>query len=161
MKAANPYLNFNGNTEEAFDFYKSVFGGEFLGVVRFRDFDPGLEDPPPEMEGMAVPEEELDKIAHIALPLGNANVLMGTDALESWGQSLTLGNNFYITIEAESGEEAERVFDALSAGGRVEMPLQKTAWAEKYGSCADRFGVQWQVNYTGDVQFSGSQEGGS
>jgi PhnB protein len=145
MKTANPYLNFNGNTEEAFTFYKSVFGGEFLAVVRFKDFGDS---------SMQVPENELDKIAHIALPLGKDNVLMGTDALESLGQSLKAGNNFYITLEAESAEEAEKLFNALSAGGRVEMPLQKTGWAEKYGSCEDRFGVHWMVGYTGSVRFS-------
>lgn len=121
MKTANPYLNFNGNTEEAFTFYKSVFGGEFLAVVRFKDFGDS---------SMQVPENELNKIAHIALPLGKDNVLMGTDALESMGQSLEAGNNFYITLEAESAEEAEKLFNALSAGGQIEMPLQKTEWAE-------------------------------
>jgi PhnB protein len=148
MKTANPYLNFNGNTEEAFTFYKSVFGGEFLSVTRFKDFS--------EMEGMnQVPEADQNKIGHIALPLGKDNVLMGTDVLESMGRPLTVGNNYYITLEAESEEEAERLFNALSADGQVEMPLQKTQWAEKYGSCTDKFGVQWMVNYTGNVQFSG------
>lgn len=150
MKKANPYLNFNGNTEEAFTFYKSVFGGEFLAVFRFKDFGGNP---------MGAPENELNKIAHIALPLGKDNILMGTDVLESQGRSLTVGNNFYIAIEAESGEEAENLFKTLSAGGQIEMPLQKTEWAEKYGICADKFGVQWMVNYTGSVQFSGGQEG--
>lgn len=150
MKAANPYLNFNGNTEEAFNFYKTVFGGEFLGLLRFRDFGE---------TGMQVPEGDWDKIAHVALPLGNTNILMGTDVLESQGQTLTIGNNVYFNLEADSDEEADRLFNALADGGRVEMPLQKTEWAEKYGICADPFGVQWMVNYTGDVRFPGS--GGS
>ena len=145
MNAVNPYLNFNGNTEEAFNFYRSVFGGEFLGVLRFRDFGES---------GMRVPEGDQDKIAHIALPLSKDTVLMGTDALESHGRTLMVGNNVYFNLEAESDEEAERLFNALSAGGRTEMPLQKTEWAEKYGICADKFGVQWMVNYTGKVQFS-------
>jgi PhnB protein len=149
MKSANPYLNFNGNTEEAFTFYKSVFGGEFLAVIRFKDFGGNQ---------MGVPDSDLDKIAHIALPLGKGNLLMGTDVLESMPVKLTVGNNFYISLEPESGEEAKTLFDALSAGGRVEMPLQKTEWAEKYGSCADKFGVQWMVNYAGSVRFSGGQE---
>lgn len=148
MKAVNPYLNFAGNTEEAFTFYRSVFGGEFLAVIRFKDFD----DNP-----MGVPDNELDKIAHIALPLGQGSVLMGTDVLESW--PLTVGNNFYVTLEPENEEEAERLFDKLSAGGRSEMPLQKTEWAEKYGTCADKFGIQWMVNYTGIVQFPGGPTG--
>lgn len=138
MKSVSPYLNFPGTTEEAFAFYRSVFGGDYLGVVRFRDLDP---------EG--TPEADLDKIAHIALPLAQDSVLMGTDALESQGQALTAGNSSYIMLEAESAGEAARLFDALAAGGRTHMPLQQTGWAERYGVCADRFGVQWMVNYTG------------
>lgn len=142
MQAANPYLNFPGNTEEAFNFYRSVFGGEFAMVVRFKD-----------MGGMGVPEPEQDKLAHISLPLGRDGVLMGTDAVGSQADSLTVGNNFYITLTAETAAEAERLFEGLSAGGRIEMPLQKTEWAEQYGACVDRFGVQWMVSYTGDVRF--------
>jgi PhnB protein len=140
----NPYLNFKGNTEEAFRYYKSAFGGEFTAVVRFKDF----------AGNMGVSEDEGDKIAHIALPLGQHGVvLMGTDVVGSRGQSLTVGNNFYITLESDNAEEAQRLFDKLSAGGRIEMPLQKTEWAEKYGVCADKFGVQWMVSFTGDVRF--------
>jgi PhnB protein len=146
MKSANPYLNLPGNTEEAFTFYKSVFGGEFTAVIRFRDFGDNT---------MGIAEEELDKIAHIGLPLGGANVLMGTDVVSSFPTKLNIGNNFYITIEPESAEEAHSLFSALSEGGQVEMPLQKTDWAELHGSCADRFGVQWMVDYTGDVQLFG------
>jgi len=148
MKTVNPYLNFNGNTEEAFTFYRSVFGGEFVSVIRFKDFGENA---------MGVPVDEREKIAHMALPLGKDHVLMGTDALESMGQSLEMGNNFSIILEAESGEEAETLFDALSSGGKAEMPLQKTEWAEKYGMCVDRFGVQWMVSYTGEVQFGGGE----
>lgn len=143
MKSANPYLNFPGNTEEAFDFYRAVFGGEFEAVIRFRDLS---------ADGMGAPEKDLDKIAHIALPLGNG-LLMATDTLESWNRPLTVGNNYYIALEPESGDEAERLFEALSAGGEAEMPLQPTEWAEKYGSCTDRFGVQWMVSYAGNVKF--------
>lgn len=142
MKAVNPYLNFNGNTEEAFRFYQTVFGGD-LQIIRFEDFGEN---------SMGVPDEDLTKIAHVALPLRDGSMLMGTDTLESLGQELTMGNNFSITLEAESDEEAEKIFNALSDGGKVEMPLAKTEWAEKYGMCADRFGVRWMVNYTGDVQ---------
>jgi PhnB protein len=146
MKQINPYLNFNGNTEEAFTFYRSIFGGEFLTLMRFKDFG----DNP-----MGIPEHEQQKIAHIALPLGAGNMLMATDNVESWGRPLTMGNNFYISIEPETAAEAERLFAALSDGGRVEMPLQKTEWAESYGSCVDRYGVQWMVNYAGNVHFGG------
>lgn len=147
MKSANPYLNFPGNTKEAFEFYRSVFGGEFVDVLRFRDMG----------DTMGVPESELDRIAHISLPLGPETILMGSDHPESWGEPLRPGNNFYIAIEADDADEADRLFGALSEGGRVEMPLAKTEWAEKYGSCADRFGGRWMVMYTGDVQFSPPQ----
>lgn len=146
MKSANPYLNFNGNTEDAFNFYKSVFGGEFLAVLRFKDF-PG--------DGMGVSGADLEKIAHIALPLG-ANTLMGTDTIAAFGQSATFGTNFSISLEPEDAQEAERLFTGLSAGGKVQMPLQATEWAEKYGSCVDRFGVQWMVSYAGSVKFAGA-----
>jgi PhnB protein len=144
MKAANPYLNFRGNTEEAFNFYKSVFGGEFLAVVRFRDF---------EENAMGVAEEDLDKIAHIALPLGQGGLLMATDWVSGMPRELHVGNNVFITLDPENVEEAEALFNRLSAGGEVLMPLQKTAWAERHGSCVDKFGVQWMVDYTGSVQF--------
>lgn len=143
MKTVNPYLNFPGNTEEAFTFYKSVFGGEFADLVRFGD----MGDNP-----MEVPDRDLDKIAHIALPLGKDTLLMATDNLESW-EPVQAGNNFYIHLEAESGEEADRLFERLSAGGSSDMPMQKTKWAEKFGQCTDRFGVRWMVMFTGNVQF--------
>ena len=144
MKVANPYLNFAGNTEEAFEFYRSIFGGEFTNVTRFRDMG-GNE--------MGLAEEELDGIANIGLPIGNGNVLMATDTVEAFGKPLNTGNNFYIALEADTAEEAETVFGKLADGGVVEMPLQQVEWAEKYGSLTDRFGVQWMVMYTGDVKF--------
>jgi PhnB protein len=145
MISASPYLNFPGNTEEAFNHYKSVFGGEFTNVTRFRDMGDN---------SMGVPEGDLDKIANIGLPLGKHTVLMGTDSLAGW-KPLAVGNNFYIALEVESVEQANRLFVSLSEGGQVEMPLQATEWAEKYGCCVDRFGVQWMVMYTGSVQFAG------
>ncbi|PMR68309.1 VOC family protein [Halomonas heilongjiangensis] len=145
MKMVSPYLNFAGNTEEAFGFYRSVFGGEFPMVLRYRDFGDNA---------MGAPEHELDKIAHMALPLGRDTMLMGTDVLESQAASLNMGNNFYISLEAESGAEATQLFEALAAGGQVEMPLQQTEWAEQFGICKDKFGVQWMVGYTGSVEFS-------
>jgi PhnB protein len=144
MKSANPYLNFKGNTEEAFNFYKSVFGGEFVMVMRYRDF--------PDNE-MGVPEADLDRIAHMALPLGPNNMLMATDWLDSFPGEFIAGNNFYVTIEPDSLDEAERLFAALSADGQVGMPLQKTEWAERHGQCTDRFGVQWMLDYSGNVKF--------
>ncbi|HZE71661.1 MAG TPA: VOC family protein [Pyrinomonadaceae bacterium] len=138
MATISPYLNFNGNTEDAFNFYKSVFGGEFLAVMRFKD----------NAECGKVSEADKERIMHIALPIGNGNVLMATDALESMGQKVTLGNNFYIALAPESKEEAERLFNGLSAGGKIEMPLQDMFWGAYYGSFADKFGVQWMVNYS-------------
>ena len=147
MKAVNPYLNFKGNTEEAFGFYKSVFGGEFAGVLRFRDFGENT---------MGIPEHDLDKIAHIGLPLGAGAMLMGTDVVDGMPGTFTVGTNFYITLEPDTADEATALFAALSAGGSTQMPLQKTQWAELYGSCVDKFGVQWMVNYTGSVRFGPS-----
>ena len=137
MAAINPYLNFNGNTEEAFNFYKSVFGGEFLTIMRFKDN--------PQCDQMSAADKE--RIMQIALPIGKGTALMATDSLESMGQKLTLGNNFYIAISPESKEEAERLFNGLSAGGKIEMPLQDMFWGAYYGSFTDKFGVQWMVNY--------------
>lgn len=138
MAIMNVYLNFAGNTEEAFDFYKSVFGGVFASVVRFKDMP---------MEGVTIPKEDEDKIMHIGLPIGKDNVLMATDALESMGQKLTPGNNFHISVHPESKEEADRIFNGLSAGGTIEMPMADQPWGDYYGSFEDKFGVRWMVIY--------------
>ena len=140
----NPYLNFDGDAEEAFRFYKSVFGGDFPVLVRFRDMGGGPPGASP---------DELERIAHIALPLGSAGMLMASDILPSAGHRLTVGNNFYISLHPESAAEAQRLYDGLSAGGSIEMPLGPTPWAERFASFSDRFGVQWMVNYAGAVQF--------
>jgi PhnB protein len=143
MKRVNPYLNFPGNTEEAFNFYRSVFGGE-LAITRFRD----LEGNP-----MAVPDHELDRIANVELQIGAGSALMGTDVLESWSP-VTFGNNSFILLETDSRDEAERLFGSLSDGGKLDMELQPTPWAELYGIASDRFGVQWMVMYTGSVEMA-------
>jgi len=139
MATINPYLNFNGNTEEAFNFYKSVFGGEFAAVMRFGDA--------PGCEGMPVAESDKGKIMHIALPIGNGNLLMATDTIESMGQTLTEGNNFSISINAESREEADKLFGGLSNDGKVEMPLADAFWGDYFGMLQDKFGVRWMVSY--------------
>lgn len=144
---ANFYLNFDGNTEEAFTFYRSVFGGDFLGVLRFRDFGD---------DAMGAAGDDLDKIAHIALPLGEGNTLMGTDVIASMPVTLTFGTNYSIVLEPERADEADTLFGALSEGGQIVMPLERTDWAEKYGEVEDRFGVRWTMNYTGDVEFAGA-----
>ena len=138
MPAINPYLNFPGNTEDAFNFYKSVFGGEFLTLQRFKD-TPDAGNLPAGVE---------NQVMHVALPIGKNNILMGTDAPESMGFSLTVGTNQYICISPDSREEATKLFDGLSAGGKVEMDLQDMFWGAYYGSLTDRFGVKWRVNYS-------------
>lgn len=144
MPSLNPYLNFAGNTEEAFNFYKSVFGGEFIALQRFKDI-------PPDPNSPKIPEKEKNKIMHVALPIGKGNVLMGTDTLESLGQKLEVGNNMYITLQPDSREEADRLFNGLSAGGKVEMPMQDMFWGAYYGAFRDRFGIQWMINYDGKL----------
>ncbi len=138
MANINPYLNFVGNTEEAFNFYKSVFGGEFATVMRFGE-TPGCDE-------MSIAEDEKDKIMHIALPIGG-NVLMATDMLESMGQKLETGNNFSIAIDAESKEEADKIFDGFAEGGKVEMPLADAFWGAYFGMLTDKFGIRWMVNF--------------
>jgi len=140
MVSINPYLNFLGNTEEAFNFYKSVFGGEFTTFQRFRDI-PGSE---------TMPAGDLDKIMHVSLPIGNGHVLMATDALESAGHKLTVGNNINISINVDSEQEADHIFNGLSAGGKIEMAMEKTFWGAYFGMFEDKFGIKWMVNYDYD-----------
>jgi PhnB protein len=134
MPTINPYLNFAGNTEEAFNFYKSVFGGEFAMLQRFG-------------EGQQIPGSVKDKIMHVSLPIGKNNVLMGTDACEEMGFNVTQGNNFYICISPESKEEADKLFSALGEGGKINIPLQDMFWGAYYGDLTDKFGIKWMVNY--------------
>ncbi|KGO78940.1 VOC family protein [Flavobacterium beibuense] len=140
MRAVNPYLNFNGNTEEAFNFYKSVFGGEFVTVMRFGE-TPGCE---------SMPETEKNGIMHIALPLGSS-LLMGTDVPKSMEQ-VKFGTNSSITIDAESREEADRYFNGLAAGGKVGMPMDDMFWGAYYGMLTDKFGVQWMINFDSRIK---------
>lgn len=135
MKAVNPYLNFNGNTEEAFNFYKSVFGGEFATIMRFGE-TPGCE---------SMPETEKNGIMHVALPMGSS-ILMGTDVPKSMEQ-VKFGTNSSITIDAESREEAKRLFDGLAMGGKIGMPMDDMFWGAYYGMLTDKFGVQWMINF--------------
>lgn len=146
MASLHPYLNFPGTTEEAFNFYRSVFGGEFTALQRFKET--------PEADRM--PAAEQDKIMHIALPIGKGVVLMATDALESMGQTLIPGNNFYLSLDTDSEEEADKLFNALSAGGEVTMPLDKAFWGAYFGMLTDKFGIRWMVNY--DYNETGSTE---
>jgi PhnB protein len=136
MAKINPYLNFLGNTEEAFIFYKSVFGGEFVALQRFKDTP----------HGDSMSAEDKEKIMHVALPIGN-NLLMATDALGSMGQTLKFGDNISIAIDPESMDEANALFNGLAVGGNVMMPLEKMFWGAWFGMLVDKFGVQWMVNY--------------
>lgn len=136
MPSLNPYLNFNGNTEEVFNFYKSVFGGDFVSVMRFKDM-------PAEHKG---PESENNKIMHIALPVGKGNMLMGSDVPAAYPKA-TPGSNFYISISAESEEEVRRLFNGLSEGGKVMMPLDKAFWGSLFGMFTDKFGINWMMSY--------------
>lgn len=137
------YLNFAGNAEEAFNFYKSVFGGEFSSVVRFKDMP---------MEGVTIPPQDEGKILHIALPLGE-DLLMASDALESLGQQVVQGNNAYISVHPDSREDADRIFNALSQGADIEMPIADQVWGDYFGSLRDKFGIGWMVNH-GNLQES-------
>ncbi|HEX6263410.1 MAG TPA: VOC family protein [Actinomycetota bacterium] len=138
MTKLHSYLNFAGNAEEAFEFYRSAFGGELSSLVRFRDLP---------MEGVDIPEEDRGKIMHIALPIGDEDLLMASDALRSLGQEVVQGNNVYVSVHPGSKEEADRIFGALSEGGEIEMPIADQAWGDYYGSLKDKFGIRWMVNY--------------
>ena len=139
MTKLNVYLNFAGNTEEVFNFYKSVFGGELTPIVRFKDMP---------MEGVNIPKEDENKVMHVGLPIGKDQMIMATDTLESLGQKLVQGNNVYISIHPDNKEEADRIFNALSNGGKIEMPIADQPWGDYYGSFTDKFGVKWMVNYS-------------
>jgi len=134
----NVYLNFAGNTEEAFTFYKSIFGGDFSSLIRFKDMP---------MEGVAIPPQDQSKLMHISLPIGEHDVLMASDSLASMGQHLNQGNNVYLSVHPDSKAEADRIFTALAAGGVIEMPIADQPWGDYWGSLKDRYGVLWMVDY--------------
>lgn len=142
MATINPYLDFGGNAEEALNFYKSVFGGEFTALMRYKEMS-GAEV----CEGMKLADDELEKIMHVSLPIGNSSVLMASDALESTGQKRIVGTNFSISINADSKEEAEKLYNGLADGGTMTMPIADAFWGAYFGMLTDKFGVQWLVNY--------------
>jgi len=139
MATVNVYLTFNGNCREAFDFYKSVFGGEFPYVGTFGEM--------PVQDGKEVAQENKDKIMHITLPISEETMLLGSDIVEEWDSHLNVGNNFSISINAESKEEADTLFNGLSQDGAVTMPLADTFWGAYFGMFTDKFGINWMVNY--------------
>jgi PhnB protein len=146
MAQINPYINFNGNAEEAFSFYKSVFGGEFAMVMRFKD----LSSPE-----FPVAENEANKIMHIALPIGK-NVLMGNDVPEIMGKTNENENRSKISISAESKDEANHLFNGLSAGGTIEMPIDDSPWGSYFGMFRDKYGIEWMVDF--DPKYNGQTE---
>ncbi len=139
MKAVNPYLNCNGNTEEAFNFYKSIFGGNFSVLMRMKD-----------AQGMPVPEGQEEKIMHIALPLDNGTVLMASDNCND--ATFKEGNNFYISLHADNVEEGQKLYDALAAGGKADHPYEKQFWGDWHGNLTDKFGINWMINYSENQQ---------
>ncbi|MCK7528582.1 MAG: VOC family protein [Ignavibacteriales bacterium] len=143
MAQINPHINFNGNAEEAFTFYKSVFGGEFAIIMRFKDISS------PEFP---VAENEANKIMHIALPIGK-NILMANDVPESMGRTNENENRSKISISAESKEEADKLFNGLSAGGQIEMPIADSPWGSYFGMFRDKYGIEWMVDF--DQKYNG------
>lgn len=143
MALINPHINFNGNAEEAFNFYRTVFGGGFARVVRYKDMS---------IPGQSFPEHEANKIMHIALQIG-PNVLMGNDVPEFMGKTNERENRSKISISAESREEADKLFNGLSAGGEVEMPIGDSPWGSYFGMFRDKYGIEWMVDY--DARYKG------
>jgi PhnB protein len=138
MATVNTYLNFNGNCEEAFTHYKNVFKSEFEYIGRFGEM--------PADEANPLPDHLKNKIMHVTLPIGNT-VLMGSDTGGEWAPELVKGNNFAVSINADSKEEADQLFDGLSAGGKITMPMADTFWGAYFGMFTDKFGINWMVNY--------------
>lgn len=143
MALINPHINFNGNAEEAFNFYKSVFGGEFTKIIRLKD----LSSPE-----FPVAENDANKIMHIALPIGK-NILMANDVPESMGPVNENENRSKISISAESREEADQLFSGLSADGTIEVPIDDSPWGSYFGMFRDKFGIEWMVDF--DPNYNG------
>ncbi len=143
MALINPHINFNGNAEEAFNFYRSVFGGEFATIMRFKDMASA---------DFQVPEHEANKIMHIALPIG-PNVLMGNDVPEIMGRTNENENRSKIAISAATKEEADHLFNGLSAGGTVEMPMANSPWGSYFGMFRDKYGIEWMIDF--DLKYKG------
>jgi PhnB protein len=143
MATINPYIHFNGNAEEAFTFYKSVFGGEFAMVTRFKE----LSNP-----DHPIPATEANKIMHIALPIGRTSVLMASDTPEFMGKHNENETRSKISVSAESKEEADKLFNALSVGSNVEMPIADSPWGSYFGMLRDKYGIEWMIDYNPKYQ---------
>jgi PhnB protein len=137
MASINPHINFNGNVEEAFEFYRYAFGGEFIKIIRFKDLA---------SDEFPVPEHEVNKLMHIALPIGNS-ILMANDVPEVMGRTNENENRSKIVISTESKEEANELFNKLSVGGEVEVPIEESPWGSYFGMFRDKFGIEWMVDF--------------
>jgi PhnB protein len=142
MTTVNVYLTFNGNCEEAFNFYKSVFGGEFPYIGRYKDMPPQDGHKMDNMDN-----KDAEKIMHVSLPISKETVLMGSDTGGEWASGFLQGNNFSISINTDAKKEADRLFDGLSAGGQVTMPMNNTFWGDYFGMFTDKFGINWMISF--------------
>jgi PhnB protein len=140
MASVNAYVTFNGNCQEAFEFYRSVFGGTFEYMGKFGDM-------PPQEGEMPMPEHAKDKVMHVAFPISKETMLLGSDVVAEFGHSIHMGDNIALSINTDSTEEADKLFNGLSAGGKVTMPMNKTFWGAYFGMFTDKFGINWMVNY--------------
>ena len=140
MTTVNIYLTFNGNCKQAFDFYKSIFGGDFDYIGTFGEMTP-QEDMPP------LPDEMKDQIMHVSLPISEGYTLMGSDTGGEWASQTKIGNNITISVTADSKEQADQLFAGLSDGGNVTMPMAPTFWGDYFGMCTDRFGINWMMSF--------------
>ena len=138
MTTINIYLTFEGNCAEAFEFYRSVFGGEFQSYSKFSEMPP--------QQGFEIPSDQKERLMHVSLPISEESVLMGSDTGGEWASSFKKGNNFSISINTDNKAEADRIFLALSQGGKVTMPMAETFWESYFGSFMDKFGINWMVS---------------
>ena len=139
----HPYLNFDGKAEEAFEFYKTVFGGDYKAKMKMSEIP----------EGDKLPENEQQRIMHIALPIGNDTILMASDIIPSAGHKLQPGSQTYVLLDTKSREEANKIFKALSKGGEMEMQIADTFWGAYFGSFTDKFGIRWMVNFEENPEY--------
>ena len=145
MTTVNVYLTFDGNCEEAFNFYKTAFGGEFTYLGRFKDMPP-MEGVPP------MSEDEGKRVMHVSLPISAETILMGSDSGGEWGSKPVVGNNFSVSITTGTKDEANRLFNELSVGGKVNMPMQSVFWGDYFGTFTDKFGINWMVSFAENPQ---------
>ncbi len=140
MPSVNIYLTFDGNCEEAFNFYKSVFGGDFTFMGRFGDM-------PADAGGNTIPNDQKNRVMHVSLSIGKETVLMGSDTGGEWAAGFKEGNNFSVSVTADSKDQADQFFNQLSADGKVTMPLSDTFWGDYFGSFTDKFGINWMISF--------------